>query len=83
MMTRKNSNSNGSRPGSAGANETGQGRFRPRPAMTRDGWIGRGAYSPTGVNVPAFALNRALWNSRLSRAMNFTSIPFGHAAWHS
>jgi len=40
-------------------------------------------YSPTGVNVPAFALNRALWNSRLRRAMNFTSTPFGHAAWHS
>ena len=41
------------------------------------------AYSPIGVNVPAFALNRALRNSRLRRAMNFTSIPFGHAAWHS
>ena len=41
------------------------------------------AYSPIGVNAPAFALNRALRNSRLRRAMNFTSIPFGHAAWHS
>ncbi len=71
------------------------GAHSPHPE-SREGKRGRDALAPApcpihapaggvylGANAPTFSLIRALWNSRFSRATNFTSIPFGHAAWHS
>ena len=40
-------------------------------------------HSPANTYDPALDLNSAFRNSRLSRAMNFTLIPLGHAASHS
>ena len=83
MMTRKHRTPNGIAPAAPWETKRGRGVSAPAPGSSAGGTGRCRDYSPTGVNAPAFALKSALWNSRLSRAMNFTLTPFGHAAWHS
>ena len=63
---------------------TGQGRAAPAP-FTVDLRRRRYPAAPTfeARGPRPSRRTRALWNSRFSRAMNFTSMPFGQAAWHS
>ena len=49
----------------------------------RSGVAVRVAYGATTSVLLTASLNRALWNSRFRRAMNFTLTPFGQAASHS
>ena len=77
--------SNGKDAGRAG--NGGARRVVTRRAPMSSGALPGGkdgpGHSPMKVWEPDFARNSALMNSRFIRAMNFTWIPFGHAAWHS